>query len=113
MSDETDNMLDYQREVRRLRNELQQIRAGGADEGKPRRLTLSEILQYHLDRMHNAGGEHSSVELTRNAKGDTQIKVSVRTGDSHEVQTAEHAAAKAREVYDALAMLYPMSSPAS
>ena len=112
MSDENDNALDYQREVRRLRNELHAVRAGGADDGKPRRLTLSEILQYHLDRMAHAGGEHSSVELTRNAKGDTQIKVAVRTGESDGVATIEQATAKAREVYDALRMVYPIGSVA-
>lgn len=84
-----------------------------AEAARPRRLTQGEILAALLERIvAGAGTEHSSVELTRNAKGDVQIKVAVRTGESDEVLTAEHAAAKARSIYDALAAIYPMSSVA-
>jgi len=112
MSNDVEDVLDYQREVRNLRAELAQLRDGGTTTKPPKRLTLSEILQAHLDRMAHAGGERSSVELTRNAKGDTQIKVTVRTGDSDDTATVESATAKAREIYDALRMVYPMAGPA-
>ncbi len=112
MSNDVEDVLDYQREVRNLRAELAQLRSGDTPGKQPKRLTLSEILQAHLDRMAHSGGERSSVELTRNAKGDTQIKVTVRTGDSDDTATVEAASAKAREIYDALRMLYPPTSPA-
>jgi len=104
---------DYQAEVRRLRNELAQLRGEGLREvPPPRRLTKDEILRAHLERMvAAAGGEHSTIKLSRNAKGDTQIEVSVRTGDSEEVATVDDAAAKAKAVYDTLAAFYPIGTP--
>lgn len=69
-----------------------------------RRLTLSDVVDRLLDR---GPTDHSSVTLSRNAKGDTQVEVVVRTGDSGEVQTADQAAAKARELYDTLTAAYP------
>lgn len=82
-------------------------------EAPRKRITQSEILAALVERhIAQAGGEHSSVELTRNAKGDVQIKVTVRTGESDDVRTVDDAAAKARATFDALAMLYPMGSVA-
>lgn len=81
---------------------------------QPRRraLTQAELVRAFVERMQaSAGGEHSSVELARNARGDTQIKVTVRTGEHEGVETAEQAAAKAKEVYDLLRSFYPMRSP--
>jgi hypothetical protein len=75
---------------------------------KPRRLSQSEIVERLLHALNRGGQEHSSIELTRNAKGDTQIRVSVRTGDEG-VETVEAARAKATEQYDHLRELYPMS----
>lgn len=72
-----------------------------------RRLSLSEIVELLLSK---GGGEHSSVSLTRNAKGETQIEVTVRTGDSGEITTAAQAAAEARTIYDRLRSAYPMAS---
>lgn len=111
MTNDEIDVLEYQQTVRALRDELAQLRAGRDPDAKPRRLTLSEILQAHLDRMAHAGGEHSSVELTRNAKGDTQIKVAVRTGDTDDTATVDDAAAKARHVYDLLRGFYPHPGP--
>jgi hypothetical protein len=112
VSDNEVDVLEYQQTVRALRDELNRLRAGRDPDEKPKRVTVSEIMRAHLERMAHAGGEHSSVELSRNAKGDTQIKVAVRTGESAEAATIEDAAAKAREVYDALRMVYPLSGPA-
>jgi hypothetical protein len=79
---------------------------------KPRRLSQSEIVERLLHALNRGGQEHSSVELTRNAKGDTQIRVSVRTGDEG-VETVEQARMKATEQYDHLRDLYPMGGPSA
>lgn len=72
-----------------------------------KRLSLSEIVELLLTR---SGGETSSVTLSRNAKGETQIEVKVRTGDTDEVRTAADAANRARTIYDELRSAYPMAS---
>lgn len=69
-----------------------------------RRISLSEVTRLLLER---GSSEHSSVTLTRNAKGETQIEVVVRTGDQGEVQTAEEAELVAQGVYDRLRERYP------
>lgn len=79
---------------------------------KPRRLSQSEIVERLLHALNRGGQEHSSVELTRNAKGDTQIRVSVRTGDEG-VESVEQARMKAQEQYDHLRDLYPMGGPSA
>lgn len=78
-------------------------RAKPETEGRPRRLSLSQILELVLTR----SSDRSLVALTRNAKGETQIEVQVRTADSGEVATIEDAERKAREVYDRLRAEYP------
>jgi len=70
-----------------------------------KRLTLSEIVEALLQR---GGREHSSVTLTRNAKGETQIEVVVRTGESPEVESIEDAETKAMDVFERLRARYPM-----
>jgi hypothetical protein len=72
---------------------------------RPKRLTLSEIVTALLQR---GGGDRSSVSLTRNAKGQTQIDVTVRTGHQEDVETAEQAMTKATELYNTLRFLYPI-----
>ncbi len=76
----------------------------------PRRVTLSHVVEELLASLHKSAGEHSSVRLSRNAKGDTQIEVVVRTGEEAGLETIESAVAKAREVYDGLRSAYPMIS---
>jgi hypothetical protein len=75
------------------------------------RLSLSELVRLQLDALTRTSGEHSSVELTRNAKGETQITVKVRTGDAG-VETVDDAYAKARELYDMARVAYPSTSDA-
>lgn len=110
---------DYQAEVRRLRNELAELRAaqghanlevtdGGA--GRPKRLTLSDIVESLLAAQSKHGGERSAVKLTRNARGDTQIEVTVRTGDSTGIETVDDCMAEANRVYEALILVYPMGA---
>jgi hypothetical protein len=77
-------------------------------QAKPRRMTQGEILAAFVDRMHRAGQtEHSSVTLKTNAKGEVQIDVTVRTGETPDVATVDDAAAKAKAVFDTLRAFYP------
>ncbi len=73
----------------------------------PKRLTLSHIVEMLLTR---SAGERSSVSITRNASGATQLEVSVRTGDDGDVVTVEDAKRKAIEVYEQLVAQYPASN---
>ena len=70
---------------------------------KPKRLTLSAVLEAMLQR---GGSDRSSVSLSRNAKGGTQIEVTVRTGSQHDAETVEQAMSKAVAVYDSLRLRY-------
>lgn len=74
---------------------------------KPQRLSLSTILELMLAR---GSGDRSSVSLTRNAKGETQIEVVIRTGDSGEILSPADAEREASEVYNRLRAAYPLSS---
>lgn len=71
------------------------------------RLTLSQLVIHLLSR---SGGDKSSVTLTRNAKGLTQIDVTVRTGDSSAVETAVDAERVACDIYNRLRAAYPLPS---
>jgi len=71
--------------------------------GGPKRMSLSQIVEALL---HRGGAEHSSVTLSRNAKGETQIEVVVRTGEAGDITTIEEAEAAAVEVYDRLRTAY-------
>lgn len=74
------------------------------------RLSLSDVLGMVLARR---SGASSSVTLTRNARGLTQVAVTVATGERDaDPQTAQEAAAQARELYDALCEQYPPEPPA-
>jgi hypothetical protein len=68
------------------------------------RMTLSQVVEKLLER---GGTEHSSVTLSRNAKGATQIEVVVRTGEGGAVTTVEEAEAVAISVYERLRTRYP------
>lgn len=100
-------------ELASLRAELRELVEAGrirVDDPTTRRVTNAELVRGLIEAVTKTGGEHSTVKLTRNAKGDTQVEVSVRTGDTPDVQTVDAAAAKAVEVYDRLRLLYPMST---
>jgi hypothetical protein len=72
---------------------------------RPKRLSLSQIVEMLLTR---GGRSHSSVSISRNAKGDTQFEVQVAVGEDG-VATLEDAEALALEVYDRLASTYPVT----
>jgi hypothetical protein len=70
------------------------------------RMTLSRVVEQLLAR---GGAEHSSVTLSRNAKGETQIELVVRTGERSEVETIEQAVELAEQLYDRLRERYPFA----
>lgn len=75
---------------------------------RARRLSLSEVVEQLLAR---GSGDRSSVTLSRNAKGETQIEVVVRSADSGHVTTAREAADEAATLYDELREKYPLAPP--
>lgn len=77
---------------------------------RPQRMTLSQVVEKLLER---GGSEHSSVTLSRNAKGATQIEVVDRTGEGGAVTTVEEAEAVAVSVYERLRGRYPNSDEAA
>jgi hypothetical protein len=76
----------------------------------PRRLRAVDVIADQRSMiaqlLERGGGERSSVTLTRNAKGETQIEVIVRT-DDETLTTADDAMKKARELYEAACTAYP------
>lgn len=68
-----------------------------------RRLTLSQIVEQLLQR---GSAEHSSITLARNAKGETQIEVIVRTDERGSITTLEDAETAAVQIYDRLRTKY-------
>lgn len=85
----------------------QHVDGAGEAPHRPGRVTLGQVVEMLLQR---TGGEHSSVTLTRNSKGETQIEVVVRTAEAGEVTTPDAALTKAMELYDRARQTYPMSS---
>ena len=71
------------------------------------RLTLSQIVTMLLAK---PGRDHSSVELTRNAKGETQITVTVRAGESDGIDNAADAAAECSRIYEQLRRTFPLAN---
>ena len=72
-----------------------------------KRTGLSEVVAQLTAALARTGNDHSSVKLTRNAKGDTQIEVNVRT-DEH-LLTVEDAKVKAQDIYESLCWDYPLT----
>lgn len=70
----------------------------------PKRMTLSQVVEHLLTR---SSSQSSSVTLARNAKGETQIEVVVRTDAELDITTPDDAAEVAQRVYDALRTAYP------
>lgn len=104
---------DTTRQVAALREELREAIAAGVIAVEPSesgRLRMSEVTRALLAALSKRSADGSTVSLARNAKGDTQITVSVRTGDTVGVDTAAEASAEAVRLYDALRELYPMNA---
>jgi hypothetical protein len=62
-------------------------------------VTRDDVLAALLAAQTRTGGEHSSVTLKTNAKGETQVEVTVRSGESDEIATAAEAFAEASRLY--------------
>jgi hypothetical protein len=73
----------------------------------PKRMTLSQVVEHLLTR---GSSQSSSVSLTRNAKGETQIEVVVRTDAELDIRTPDDAAEVAGRVYDSLRTSYPFGA---
>jgi hypothetical protein len=78
-------------------------------EAPAKRLTLSEIVQQLLAR---GASDRSFVQLTRNAKGETQVDVKVGVSEGSEVGTLAEAEAQARAIYDRLSAAYDVTEAA-
>lgn len=74
---------------------------------KPYRLTLSHVVEALLQRQSR---DTSSVSLSRNAKGETQIEVVVRSDPNSDVSTATDALDLAVKLYDKARLRYPYST---
>jgi hypothetical protein len=75
-----------------------------------RRITQGQIIRALLER---GSSEHSSVTLSRNSKGETQIEVIVRTDDRGSITSPAEAEQVAREIYDRLQTTYPYTGTAT
>ena len=76
-----------------------------------KRLRASELVEQLLGALTRSRDEHSSVKLARNARGDTQIEVTVRSGESEGLDTIDAVAHEARRIYDWLRTQYPDPKP--
>lgn len=71
-----------------------------------KRLRATDLVEQLVHALTRTSSERSSVTLTRNARGITQIEVTVRTGETG-VTTVAEARDRARAEYDRLCRLYP------
>jgi hypothetical protein len=102
--------VDTTRELALLREELQTFRASRQAEELglgAKSISRAEILRGLLAAVAKTGGEHSTVKVGRNAQGRPTFEVSVRTGESDEIQTAADAQAEAVRLYGILDELLP------
>jgi hypothetical protein len=75
-----------------------------AEAEAPRRMSMGRVVEMLLQR---GSSNSSSVTLTRNAKGETQIEVVIRTDEAHDINSPGEAEAVATTIYDALRTKYP------
>jgi len=93
---------DFHRELLHMRELIEQrLPDVPAEDGtvKRRRVTKDDVLASFLASLNRGGQEHSSVRISRNARGDTQFEVVVRSGDTPEIETAAQAMAEATRLY--------------
>lgn len=68
---------------------------------EPRLTPTQRLHEVTMQALSRSSAPTSSVELTRNAKGDTQIAVKVAA------ETVQQANDEAQRIYDGLCVLYP------
>lgn len=105
---------EYQAEIRRLRAELAEHRAGRGVHAVPATPPLKQrdILRMLLEErlVRAASLSRATARLTQNAKGETQIEVLAEVSNADASAAVDEAAARARQAYDALRLLYPYGS---
>jgi hypothetical protein len=90
------------------------VRVGDSDEvvtvddASEKASELYDLLR--IDYPTTAGHDNATVSLSRNAKGETQVDVDVKTSGAGDVVTVEQAETKATEVYERLRGRYPLAS---
>lgn len=105
------DIQDVYREVERLRSQLDELPEQLEQRGllKPRRrVSKDDVLAGFVASLNRGGQEHSSVRIARNARGDTQFEVVVRSGDTPEISTAAEAMAEATRLYQVLDEAFAM-----
>lgn len=70
-----------------------------SEPAKRRRLTKDDVLAAHLASLTKPSLEHHSVTLKSNAKGETQVEVTVRTDPTVGLETPAQAFAEASRLY--------------
>jgi hypothetical protein len=96
---------DTQVEVKVRVGDSDEVSTADAAAAKARQLYDQLVALYPTSAQHDG----ATVSLTRNAKGDTQVDVDVRTAGAGEVVSAEQAETKASEVYERLTSRYPLA----
>lgn len=79
----------------------------GEQSASRERLNLSELARLLIAAGSRNAADRSSVRLTRNARGDTQIEVVVGAGED-DADTIETVAERACATYDELRGRYPL-----
>jgi hypothetical protein len=77
------------------------------EEAAEHAVDIYEQLRVHYP--YASGVDDAAVKLTRNAKGETQIEVDVKTDASSSAATIERAADKAETIYERLRRQYPLA----
>lgn len=96
------NTDDVYAEVNTLRAELREALerfTTPADQPRRARLTKDDVLAGMLAGMARGSSEHHSVTLKSNAKGETQVEVTVRTDPAIGLDTPAMAWAEANRLY--------------
>lgn len=95
----TDDLYDELRQLRAVVLERLEQPAGEPAPPPRRRITKDDVLAAHLASLAKASPEHHSVTLKSNAKGETQIEVTVRTDPTIGIETPAQAFAEASRLY--------------
>lgn len=76
---------------------------------RPRPLGASETARHLLAALAKRSGEHSAIEVARNARGDVQWKITVRSDPESQFSTPELAADEAERLHRRFEVLFPMA----
>lgn len=85
--------------LRRLVEERLPVVDPDSEPPKRRTVRKDDVLAALLAAQTRTGPEHSSVTLKTNAKGEPQLEITVRSGESDRVETAADALAEAHRLW--------------